>query len=329
MRILLSRDSRNKLFDELITSNNCRGLKELSLKLGIPLKTIQNWKYGERHMPESIIPLKFKKILNVLDKQEDNWGKILGGKKTYRIILERYGAEEIRKRQSAGGKKSFKNLKKIAKNFNIDLKNNQFLEFYGALLGDGWLSKLKLKTKSKNIWLIGFSGHMNLDEMYHLYLQKIIRNLFSREGYIRKRPKYSGRELLIGHRALLEFLHKRLNFPIGLKKNLEIPREIIDFGFDYTRFVIRGIFDTDGSFFFDKTPVGKPYPIISIYMREPILINQIKELLSNEGFKPLITHNGEEIKLKGGIQLRKWMNKIGSSNLKHLNKINALVAQPG
>ncbi len=327
MRLLLSVNSREQLFDHLKVVNNCKTLNELAIKLKIPFKTFQNWRYGLHYIPDKIIPLNFINNLEILERKEENWGRVKGGKETYKVLIQKYGTQEIRKRQSNGGRNAIKNLRKKLKDFDIDISNIRFLEFYGALLGDGWLSKLKINSKSKILWLIGISGHRILDKEYHLYLQRISEDIFNRKGYVKERPKYNARELQIGHRALLEFLNRRLNFPIGLKKDLKLPKQIVELGFDYSRFVIRGLFDTDGSFFFDKTPVGRPYPIISIHMHAPVLLSQVREILVKEGFKPIMYHKGQEIKLKGSIQLRKWMDKVGSSNPKHLNKINALVAQ--
>src|SRR3989344_6380967 len=105
MRILLSQESREKLFDFLIKKNKCKSLKELSIKLKIPYKTIQNWRYyKEKYLPDKIIPIEIQNKLEIIDKQEDNWGKIKGGKKTYKIIISKYGKEEIKKRQFNGGK---------------------------------------------------------------------------------------------------------------------------------------------------------------------------------------------------------------------------------
>ena len=59
------------------------------------------------------------------------------------------------------------------------------------------------------------------------------------------------------------------------------------------------------------------------------------DILIGEGFR-IVYYKGknerkdtDKITLKGKKQLYKWMDKIGSSNPKHLNKINALVAQLG
>lgn len=67
-------------------------------------------------------------------------------------------------------------------------------------------------------------------------------------------------------------------------------------------------------------------------MKAPILIKQLYKVLINKGFKVTYKKNKNDIDritLKGRKQLDKWMNEIGSSNSKHLNKIKALVAQSG
>ena len=55
------------------------------------------------------------------------------------------------------------------------LDNKEFLEFYGVLLGDGWLSNYSYKKKK--FWVIGISGDSNKDRKYHLErLKPIIEN---------------------------------------------------------------------------------------------------------------------------------------------------------
>ena len=331
MRLLIQPDSRKLLFNYLKAKNNCHSLSELARKLNISFGNIQNWAYRrERYIPESFIPIEIKEKIKITDKQKENWGSVKGGKKTYKILIEKYGIQEIRKRQSNGGKKASSNLHHEETPLNIDLKNAKFLEFYGALLGDGWLSKLKYKNKVTN--LIGISGHLIKDKEFHFYCKICIQNLFERNPYIKEIPRYNGRELLFSHKSLHEFLSNDLGFPIGLKKNLELNKKILGMGYDKVKYVIRGIFDTDGSFYYDKTPSGKPYPCISISMKEPILMKQIHEILLENGFKAYFnsSKNVPDIVLKGSIQLKKWMIDIGSSNPYKLNKMkNALVAQFG
>lgn len=330
MRILLSKNSKELLFDYLLKIKNCSSLQDLSLKIKVPFKTLQNWKYeNHRYLPESIVPEELIPKLEIIDRREDNWGKIKGGKITYSIILKKYGIDEIKKRQVNGGKKSIKlnRFKPVEDIIHLDLTNEIFLEFYGALFGDGWLSRLKYKCKTIN--LIGFSGNAKKDRPYFVYLQKNIKELFNRTGYLKERPKYNAIELTFNHKDLIKKLNEEINFPIGQKYNLQIPKPILDLGSLKTNFILRGVFDTDGCLYFDKTPVGRPYPCISIVLKEHILIGQIKASLIQQGFKVQhrIRNNGaEEIKLKGLKQVNKWMKEIGSSNKRNLDKY-ASVAQ--
>ncbi len=332
MKIQISGEDRKKLIQLLKEEFKCTTLKELSIKTKISLRTIQQWLYEPNYyIKKEIIPKNILPKIIIIDEKEDNWGKVKGGRKTYQILLRKYGYSEIKKRQSNGGKKSINIIRKLRYNhsLNIDLKNPQFLEFYGILMGDGWLSKLKYKNKIT--YLIGISGHINFDKDFHNYCKNNINKLFNRNPYMKEISRSNARELLFSHKELFNFLINNLGFPIGKKKNLFIPESILSGGYQNTKHIIRGIFDTDGSFYLDKTPSGNPYPCICITMKQPSLMNEINNILLQEGFKvnsrksrfPIM-----ELKLKGSKQLKKWITEIGSSNPYKLNKMKkALVAQ--
>ncbi len=337
MRVLLSKESKLKLLNFLKREYNCLSLNELSQKINIPKNTLDMWFYNSnRYIPEIFIPKNIKNQLSILDKQEDNWGRTKGGKKTYKIIVEKYGKEEIRKRQSNGGKKAM--LKRYdEKPFILNISDQLFLELYGVLLGDGWIGKYKWKNKI--IWLIGISGHAKLDREFLLYCKQNIEKICNRNAYLKEKPKFNAIEINFTHKTFLKALNEELGFPIGKKVDIKISDKILSLGSDKLKYVIRGIFDTDGCFYLDKTPAGHPYPCISIQMKASILIKQLYDILISVGFKPIYKKGEYErkildrITLKGSKQLRKWMEEIGSSNPKHLNKINkinkisALVAQ--
>lgn len=325
MRYLLSKHSRDVLFSFLKDKHKANSLMELSDKMNLPKSTIDEWRYNsKRYIPEEIISQEIVSQLEILEKQENNWGKIKGGKKAYKEIIKNYGIEEIRKRQIAGGLKS--KTKYLNEPFILKIKDPLFLEFYGVLLGDGWLSKLKYKGKVIN--LIGISGHAKLDREFFYYLQENIKKLFNRKAYLKQR-KGNSIELNFSHKLFLEAINNELGFPIGKKINLNINKRIFNLGYDYLRYVIRGIFDKDGSFYLDKTPSGNHYPCISIQMKSPVLIEQLYSVLIDNGFKVVYRKDRGMITLKGKKQLKKWMNEIKSSNSRHLNKIKALVAQSG
>lgn len=327
MRILLTKDSRIKLFNYLLKKYNLGSYKELAQKMNVPFKTIQNWKYSECYLPEKLIPSEISSEISIIDKKEENWGKILGGKKTYQIILDKYGLEEIKKRQSNGGKNTSKINNRLQNKLELDIENPIFLEFYGVLLGDGWMSKLNYRGKTIN--LIGISGNGKKDRDFFVYLKKNIAKLFERKAYLKERPKSNSIEINFCHKELLIKMHNELNFPIGQKIDLKIHDKIYNEGYEKMKHVIRGILDTDGCVYFDKTPAGKPYPCLNLTMKAPKLMHQVHDTLISQGFKATLqdrkTH-AMQIILKGNKQLNKWINEIGSSNPRNLSKF-ALVAQ--
>ncbi len=320
MRILLSETSKRKLLPLLLTYYNVKTRQQLSEKLHTPLGTLEKWFYNKAlYIPEDSIPAELIRHLDILDRQSDNWGRIKGGKKTYHIILNKYGKQEIQKRQIAGGTASALRREQKAKNeFSIDAESTEFLELYGALLGDGWLSTLHYPNKQKkHIWMAGISGHTTLDEKYHLYLKELIKKTLGREAVIKCKKDSNGRELLIYHKQFILFMNKKFGFPVGLKNNLHIESGVAE-NWKKMKPIMRGIFDTDGCFYLDKAPNNKPYPCISITMYSPLLLKQILVQLLKNNFKAYIYKN--KLLLKGSIQINKWMTEIGSSNPKHFIK---------
>lgn len=204
------------------------------------------------------------------------------------------------------------------KDFRINIDDVLFLEFYGALLGDGWLSSLSYDYKNKKtLWWVGISGHSELDRDYLMFLKGIIKKVFYKSVIVKYKKNSKAMEILFCHKQLILFMNKELGFPIGKKIGLKIENKIAQ-EWNKLKYVIRGIFDTDGSLYFDKTPVGKPYPVISIHMKSPLLLNQINKQLLSQNFKVRFRKN--ELLLKGSKQLNKWMRQIGSSNNRHLSK---------
>lgn len=334
MRILLSEISKRKLLRLLLEHYTVKTRKQLSEKLQVPLGTLEKWFYNKAlYISEEYIPAELIRHLEIIDRQDDNWGRVKGGKKTYRVILDKYGKQEIQKRQIAGGAASaLQREQKVKNEFKIDSESAEFLELYGALLGDGWLSALHYPNKQKkHIWLAGISGHKTLDEKYHLYLKEVIRKILGREAYLKCKKESNGRELLLFHKQFILFMNQKFEFPIGQKNNLHIESSAAE-KWEKMKPIMRGVFDTDGCFYLDRTPASRPYPCISITMSSPLLLKQMHTQLRAHDFKAFITKN--KLMLKGSIQVNKWMSEIGSSNPKHFIKYQkwkqqAPVAQPG
>jgi hypothetical protein len=115
MRILLSKKMKLKLLEILKQKYRAKTLKKLSMKMKIPFKTVQNWIYTKKkYIPEKIIPKGI--TLEILDKQEDNWGAVkagkIGGKKNAELLIKKLGKEGYYKIMQERGKKAVNTLQK-------------------------------------------------------------------------------------------------------------------------------------------------------------------------------------------------------------------------
>ena len=335
MRLILDSSSKKKLFILLKEKYKCNSINELSFKIKISKKTLQGWFYTNKSVPSNFIEPSILEKLELIDKKENNWGQINGGKKGYFNAIKKYGIKKFRRMNAFGGKRAAITKEKTAKkDFIVNPKDSSFLEFYGNLLGDGWLSNYL--SGKKKVWIVGFCGNLSKDKEFIEDYRRRVRILFHRDRKTREIPKNNLLVILFSHKLLLKYLNEKLAFPIGKKENLIIHSSIISLGFDKVKFVLRGIFDTDGTFFLQKNRKGIPsFPVISIHMNEIKLIRQMGEILEKKGFRVNYSDYGKMIRIQGKEQLKKWMNNIGSSNPKHVNKINnyfdkiARVAQPG
>jgi hypothetical protein len=319
MRLSLSQESKKKLFLLLKEKNECNSIGELSSKLKISKKTLQGWFYlKNKTIPEEIVDKDISNEIEIIERKERNWGQVYGGRIGHSRLLEKYGKEGVKKINSKGGLNAYNTKIAREKPFVVNLSDPIFLEFYGSLMGDGWLSNYV--AGGKRVWIIGLCGHLVLDREYLSYCIANFERLFNRKGCIQEKHKTNAIQVCFKHKLLLKYLNEKLNFPIGKKRNLEIHSSIYKQGYDKVKYTIRGIFDTDGSFYLEKSKLNS-LPRISIHMEAPVLIKQIGDILLKRGFKLSYSNNGTQLKLSGKIQLDKWMNEIGSSNPKHLNKI--------
>ncbi len=69
-------------------------------------------------------------------------------------------------------------------------------------------------------------------------------------------------------------------------RSVEIPKLIIEKGWDYSKWTIRGIMDTDGTLFFSKKTYKQPiYPTLEIRTHSIRLASQITEDQGNRLLK--------------------------------------------
>ncbi len=202
--------------------------------------------------------------------------------------------------------------------------NKEICEFIGAFIGDGYLGNY---GKTKKQYVLGISGNKELDEDYFKnYLIPLLKKNFK---CINPRLYYRNDEntimLRINSKELYDWFMD-LGFNSGKKSHtVKIPEKIFN-NKKLVKYVIRGIFDTDGCIFFDKrSNYCKPYPRITLQLASMDLINQIEFYLSNHFnlYTNRSSWNGKRscIEIYGHKQLEKFLKEIGLSNKRHLAKV--------
>jgi hypothetical protein len=253
-------------------------------------------------------------VRNVLD---DNWGRAKGGMSCCKVLRERYGEQEFVKRRSAGGKASIKKkLERITKQLPAP-KDLRVLELLGALIGDGWIG---ISAGRKQVC---FCGNLH-QKKYAKHIQKILHAVFQVHGYLKLQEKNTVFYIIVNSGPIFDFFREKYDFPIGPKKKFNtdaLPKEA-----DSTNSIIRGIFDTDGSLYFDRGKgYARPYPVIDITSRNPELLDWISRRLTEKGFKVISLKYSIRLKTYG--QVERWFNEIKPSNGNHIQKWNRWKSQ--
>ncbi|MFH1587438.1 MAG: LAGLIDADG family homing endonuclease [Candidatus Diapherotrites archaeon] len=207
-------------------------------------------------------------------------------------------------------------------NENQELSND-LCEFIGALIGDGYTNRGVI---------VGICGHNELDKSYFKYLNRNAKSLFGLDGSLIKKKNKNANDMRFYSKNLYDMLTNRFEFPKKRKtENIKIPGEIMNSDESLIFSTIRGIFDTDGCIFFDRRRAySKPYPRITLQIVSVPLINQLVKILgkyfvvSNRNYPG---RNAYYLEIYGHEQFEKWMNLIGFSNERHLNRIEKALGE--
>lgn len=206
---------------------------------------------------------------------------------------------------------------------NLDLERFNIFEFIGVYLGDGSI----YINKNQGIYRFELSGNAN-DELD--YFEKIA--IFLRDEYQLKPRIFTRREklgktlkLIINNKEFIYYLLRKFNLKSGNKVFTgSIPHNLL--AWKFSKHIIRGLFETDGSIYFSRTkPTNKAnYPRIEIKTSSETLATQILNLLTKNGFIARIrTSKGDKTKgvyLSGDKMLQKWESNIGFSKMKTITK---------
>lgn len=327
MRLLLDKGNRKILFIHLKQYYRVPTLTQLAEKLGVSDATIKTWRIGKILIPSKIVPARVLKKVKVLEKKDDEWGK-LKLKKMQEIdplLLRRTKIEKRMRKMASLPVHPFEN-KKIQLEINainyshydktrgIKIPKEvtpELAEEIGMHIGDGTLPVGKYNFSLR--------GDAVEKEYYTGHVQPLYEKVYGIKTRLLERAPICGIEF--DSKAIYEFKSKVLGLHIGEKVGMiKVPRQIMDSDNpEFYRALLRGINDTDGCFYMPST---RKDPRITIEILSRPLILQLDIILKRLGFIPSTSLKDCRISLNGYVQLNKWMTEIGSKNPKHLKRIH-------
>jgi intein/homing endonuclease len=108
---------------------------------------------------------------------------------------------------------------------------------------------------------------------------------------------------------------------IGLMKGKKvyttlIPDYVLKQSIELINSCIRGIFDTDGTFYLKGN-----YPCIELNLSNKVLPKQIHKILREQGVTSKLYNNSKRLVIQGKERVTNFYELIGFRNDRHLNKI--------
>ncbi len=277
--------------------------------LNINYSNIKQYCRGERTMSSDL----FNRLMELSphkdywrDKFQEldaNWGFVKGGKTAA---------------QSKDNKKRLAHARKFRNIISVDITPDEtFCEFYGLLLGDGCITKYPNERKFIRFGMI-ITCNKNLDSDYLKNWKIVLKEKYGLNPYYYEQNGKNMCYLSINNKKLCLDLNKQYGVPIGPKyEKIHLSRKILDLPWNYKKYVLRGLFDTDGLIFARKDEDYR-YPHISITSKSQRFLKQLIKLLREQNYPAYL--NGEDMRIKGIKNVKRWFSDIGSSNKRNIDR---------
>lgn len=229
-------------------------------------------------------------------------GRSRGGRKTVFLFHQN---PRLAKKSGFVIRKEIKYPKKCAK----------LAEFIGIMLGDGGLSGTHQITVSFN---------NKVDNGYAQHIAKILKKLFSIDCHIHKRKGGNGADIVVNSSNLRDLL-LRLGLKAGnkVRNQVSVP-EWITKKRQYRIACLRGLMDTDGSFYLHKYSIGRKsyiYPKMDFCNCSRPLVNFVFNTLNELDCKARVAR--QNVLLDSLSSVKKYFKAIGTSNPKYLKKFKS------
>lgn len=203
------------------------------------------------------------------------------------------------------------------------MKSEKFniYELIGVIIGDGYIKYMP----KHGVYTLEITGNAYHEVDYYEKIKNFLsfHTKKTPKVYVKNETKGKSLKLILNSKEYVELLINRYKIPYQNKgSTVKIDDKFIPWR--YSRHIVRGIFETDGSLFFSKISGIRKYPRLEIKTASDRLAYQIIEILSNKGFRVNIISPKKDkcyrIYLSGPKMLEKWVNEIGFSTINNISK---------
>lgn len=202
----------------------------------------------------------------------------------------------------------------IRKNINYPQKSIELAELFGVILGDGALPgnhQLKISFNSKT------------DREYSFYLNNLLQKLFHINGNIYHKKDSNGADIVVSSSNLVDFLLREgLRSGNKVKNQVDIPAWVRKRP-EYAKACLRGLMDTDGSFYHHKyVSGGIKYGYLKLCFTNcsiPVL-KFVFRVFKDLSYRAYL--DGNNVSIYSVSEVKRYFKEIGSHNQKHLRKFH-------
>ncbi|MDP2928580.1 MAG: LAGLIDADG family homing endonuclease [Candidatus Omnitrophota bacterium] len=324
-RLLLEKNTQKTFLEEIHTKRNI-SWSRIARFCNICERTLRDWR-NEKFIISYKAALNLSKIAKIPIPQKhtvlpEYWSTKKAAKKGALRRYEKYGNPGTADGRRKGGLVSqakFRSDPEYAKRIGVVIRkeisrpadSSLLAEFIGIMLGDGGIAENQTKITFNRV----------TDKNYAVFIKDVVKKLFNISSTVVNKKCDKGSDIVISSRNLIDFLiNKGLMEGSKIKNRIDVPTWIFDKD-SYKIHCIRGLIDTDGSFYLYKHRVNnKMYTNFSMCFTNYSgpLIDSAYKMLKSLGFSPVKTD--KRVYLNKRMDIDKYFDIIGSSNPKHLGK---------
>ena len=328
-RIQFEPTKQRKFIDRVLT-NSKLPLSDLAAISKIHPRTLRDWRREKFLADFDVInnwAIKYSVSLDNYKtiKRDSFWYVQLGAKKGAKRRIELHGPPGTAEGRVKGGKISQQNRAlnpekyrqlgcKVRKSFSTLLPSMGLAEAFGIIMGDGGISNNQIRVSLSSL----------VDVEYSTYVQILFEKVFG------EKPR-----LVLNNRSnCLTLTHSGVNLveaveKLGLKRGNKIINQIsyptwIEEKIDFKIACLRGLFDTDGGFYFHKKK-SNTYMGWCFSSKSKPLLESTYRLLRFLELNAKIDKNNK-IYIYHRKDISRYMDVVGSNNPKNQVKFSKYIS---